>query len=242
MFKPGERAKVKATGDIVTIKPTTAKTDECRWPVQTTAGVFDETALAVAHESVLPNAVVNAEPSWVRCEDDGIPRISWDDADKIEKILRQATFDWNGHWKNGESIYYAFKAKIVDDIHFGQNAMSLVDAAAFLAQHESGVFDRWFPFTAYLSGLNVCGHCGDDVSLLETNGQTIRFAGDRCTCEAGLVTEWELNVPSGKLVVANDLRALFPLLGDDFDVNKAVGRHQTAGSGWIRPFCPTGRV
>jgi hypothetical protein len=78
--------------------------------------------------------------------------------------------------------------------------------------------------------LRKCPLCGEDDFTIETNGLTVRIAGDPCKFANGLPhTEWELNVPSGKLVVANDLREIFPLPEDkDYDINTIMGCRQTA--------------
>lgn len=71
-----------------------------------------------------------------------------------------------------------------------------------------------------------CNECGKLV-VLETNGVEIRCANP-CIYPQGLPSyEIELNVPSGKFVVANDLRDYFPIIGD-YNVNKTICCKQTS--------------
>ena len=65
-----------------------------------------------------------------------------------------------------------------------------------------------------------CSECGDYVELL-TDGRTI-LARSACQCPPEGPIEFELNVPSGRIVVANDLRDLFDVPGD-FDINHRLG-------------------
>lgn len=71
-----------------------------------------------------------------------------------------------------------------------------------------------------------CGECGELISF-ETNGIEVRCA-NLCPYPHGLPAyEIELNVPSGKFVVANDLRPYFPIIGD-YNVNKTICCKQTS--------------
>lgn len=65
-----------------------------------------------------------------------------------------------------------------------------------------------------------CYVCGKKVALA-TNGTSI-FAASLCPYPDGIPLEFELNVPSGVMVVANDLRPTFGFLGS-YDVNKSIG-------------------
>ncbi len=58
--------------------------------------------------------------------------------------------------------------------------------------------------------------------------------------------EVEMNVPSGKIIVENDFRELWPEAGDDFDVNETLGLKQTTEAygqygmfhGFVGNSCP----
>lgn len=67
-----------------------------------------------------------------------------------------------------------------------------------------------------------CPYCGDNCLKGDKKGNS--FKVDRpCSNPLGRTkVTFELNVPSGKLVVANDLRKLFPVL-KDYDVNTTKG-------------------
>lgn len=67
----------------------------------------------------------------------------------------------------------------------------------------------WVPVKAGTIA-TVCDNCGQDIEVFESDGLTVRVK-EPCPNPQGvfpLVTE--LNVPSGKLVIANDLRKEFP--------------------------------
>ena len=56
MFKPGEIAKVRESGRIVTILPEPPAKSTHKWPVATDGGVYDESELSPAHPTVLVTA------------------------------------------------------------------------------------------------------------------------------------------------------------------------------------------
>ncbi len=243
MFKPGEVASVRGlrgrTVTILSSSPTASP--GLRWPVETSEGVFDETELSPAHPTVLATAE-GRDPSWESREarsdkqNELTPEAqaellrSFELREKVEEVLKKATFDPNGHWKNGtfrdgfkplEELFLGFGSILPDD------AEDLIRAA-----QAKRPLDRWVRIHGGLrmSGMRTCPYCGDDEFDTETNGQVVRLTGEPCKFPDGLpLTEWELNVPSGKLVVANDLRRIFPLPEDeDFDVNTTRGCRQTA--------------
>lgn len=70
-----------------------------------------------------------------------------------------------------------------------------------------------------------CPCCLHPMSL-GFNGKGLVWMGEPCAYPDGLVTEFELNVPSGKIVVANDLRTWFPA-DEGYDLNGLLGCHLT---------------
>ncbi len=208
-----------------------------KWPVLTDRGVFDETELFPAHPSVIATAEgrdLSAEAfrasvvASVALEtDDGL---SFELRGKVEKALKKAAVDLNGHWRNGAAIGKGFK--ILEHVFLGRNAMSRKDAEDLvLALRAKTSLDRWVPVDAGIRmALRTCSFCGEEDFATETNGLVVRLVGDPCKFANGLpLTEWELNVPSGKLAVANDLRAVFPLPEtEDFDINTRIGCRLTA--------------
>lgn len=248
MFKPGEKAVVtigagqRRTPWIVTISPDTAPAgsknyygDPTKWPIVTSAGIFDETELFPADPMVLAtekgaDSQREAFAEMVKAAKDP-NALSWELRDEVKKALKRAAFELNGHWKNGAAIDKGYLADVLKHVMLGRDTMSEADAVAIVRAREVGKpMDRWVPVGIYLSGLNRCSYCGEDDFGTETNGLVVRLAGEPCKFPNGLpLTEWELNVPSGKLVVANDLRELFPLPEEeDFDINTTMGCRQTA--------------
>ncbi len=157
--------------------------------------------------------------------------LSFELREQIEAALKKAAIEFNGHWKNGTLLRDEFKK--LGHVFIGRHSMSQQDAEELARAAETGkAMDRWISldFGLGMSGLRTCNYCGEDGFTTETNGVVVRLGGEPCQYPNGLPpTEWELNVPSGKLVVANDLRELFPLPdGDDFDINTTRGCRQTA--------------
>lgn len=238
MFKPGEIAKVKLGGQTVTILDSSPTGSGHKWPVATSIGVFDETELFPAHPTVLATVEGrNLSSEAFRADTEALRNtkalgraMTHDLRDAVEDALKKASLDFNGHWKNGALLREGFKL----DLFIGSHVMSERDAVAVVRAAESGTpLDRWIPVDTTslgLSGLRTCSYCGEEGFTLEANGVTLRLTGEPCKFSNGLpLTEWELNVPSGKIVVANDLRKLFPLPEDeDFDINTTMGCRQTA--------------
>ena len=74
------------------------------------------------------------------------------------------------------------------------------------------------------SSLGICYVCGEKIEF-ETNGLVIR-AKKSCEYPNGIPLVFELNIPSGVMIVANDLRPDFDFEGD-FNINTAMGRVKT---------------
>jgi hypothetical protein len=209
-----------------------------KWPVVTSEGVFDESELIPAHPSVIANASgrdLSQEAFLAGTEEreqtrvkryEGLP---FELRDEIENALKETTFEYNGHWRNG-ALLKDFKP--LEHLFVSGDAMTAADAKDFLcAAKAKKPMDHWVPVdvSLALSSIRACSYCGEEGFGTETNGLVLRFTGKPCRFPEGLPpTEWELNVPSGKLVVANDLRRVFPLLEDDFDINTTRGCSQTA--------------
>ena len=236
MFKPGELAGTK-DGKTVTVLSGLPVEGKHRWPVNTSAGIFEETDLFVAHPAVLITASGrdrNAEAFQARMKvsdpkedaalDDIVARFKI--MDQVQKILAKVTVEWNGHWRNGEAIRKEFRTGFMKDAYFHPGAIDDADAEAILKAPKH-LLDRWVPVDVmdFRTTLRACSCCGEEDFVLETNGKVIRISGPPCKYPDGLPpNEWELNVPSGKLAVANDLRELFPLPEDEeFDINSNIG-------------------
>jgi hypothetical protein len=268
MFKPGEIAKVRSDGRLVTILPIepeeASRVVEFKWPVKTSEGVFDETELFPAHPTVTITTEARAKSKEEFLDEVLGPRdkgtwMSYELLSKIQLLMDRASFDIRGHWKNGSLL----DEKIRPDYLF-VSSMHKADAEDLLRAVGGGVLDqptphhrrkrtqkkwmkrhqakckafvptvaldRWVPVASYILGTRKCYLCGQRDFGLETNGLELRIAGEPCAYPEGLpLTEWELNVPSGRLAVANDLRLIFPLPegDDDYDINTTFGCRQTA--------------
>ena len=240
MFKSGEIAGIKGSGETVVVQKTLSiplglSTGFIEWPVITNGGTYNETDLFVARPEVLATAQARTLPSehrrqWLRDldKDDFLPR---DLLEEVKKIIGKASFDWLGHWRNGTRIGESMD-RVRDHLFIRLYTMNKAHAEELVRAGQSEApLDQWIP----LPGGSLCVHddcylCGEGDFELETNGQVIRLVGKPCEYPEGLpLTEWELNVPSGKLVVANNLLEIFPLPeGDEFNVNMAIEKRRSS--------------
>lgn len=236
MFKPGEVAVHKDGFKVTVTEVLPAKRG--KWPVRTTAGIYDESELFMAHPSVLATIAgtdgQEDKSSWTEAlagaQEAHDLRVQVGLTAKVQKVFAKATFEWNGHWRNGEDIPERFRGTILKNVYLSPVAMTQADMEALLDAPDE--LDRWVqvPLVDFQITLRACSCCGEGFTI-ETNGKVVRIAGPPCKHPNGLPpNEWELNVPSGKLVVANDLRPLFPLpeAEDEFDINTNIGCRQTA--------------
>lgn len=92
-----------------------------------------------------------------------------------------------------------------------------------------------------------CQHCGLDLTL-GFDGTGFRVLSPPCPSPQGIdYTEVEINVPSGKLCVDDDLRDWYPLNDDRMDINTTFGKHQTTEAyaaiglahGFVGSSCPS---
>lgn len=89
-----------------------------------------------------------------------------------------------------------------------------------------------------------CCECGEWAHL-ETDGSVIRVAAP-CKCSSGGTIEFELNVPSGVMVYADDFRPLFDIQGD-FSLNYKLGKIKQSiamarigcANGFVGNSCPS---
>ena len=232
MFKPGDSAKVKSDGRIVTVE--SGAPSGGKWPVVTSAGTFEETELVQAHPSVLEAAKArsHSENLIEQVRQDisagADSKMSFELRGELEEALQKMSMDFNGHWKNGKALteFSRYLRYVTRNCMSAQEAQDLVQA-----HKDNKPLNEWVSLDGLGLGssLRSCSHCGESYFSLETNGISIRISGEPCKFANGMpLTEWELNVPSGKLVVANDLRRIFPLEDDRFNVNELIGCRQTA--------------
>lgn len=229
MFKSGDSALVLSTGQIVTVESIGLNGDCC--VVSTSGGSFKEYELHQAHPSVVLTSEgrSQAREAADRARKEVCPNfnLSLETRDKLSKLIKG--FDYNGHFESGASFDKGFNP--IKGLFLSLDCMTAVDAEDLIRSAKSKKFTNWFPIRAYLgsSGLYRCNCCGKSEFELETNGKVLRIS-DPCEYPNGLPdTEWELNVPSGRLVVANDLRQLFPIAdAEDADISTSYGCRQVA--------------
>lgn len=164
---------------------------------------------------------------------------------------------WQGHYKNG--AYWPIKNKTEETIEIGESRWGgnwlrnrMKDLVGWRSQlsveqckkilnavelDEPIVFGDAYDLK--------CPYCGTKPQIA-WDGAFLLLA-DPCPRPNGIpVTEFELNVPSGQIVMANDLRRWFPT-DADFDINTTLGIHNQilayAASGFACGFvgntCPS---
>lgn len=249
MFKPGDAAVVREDGQVVVER--TFLGEGAPWRVVASGAEYDEADLHVATKPDLEGD--DSDPDDFQSTDDPfadakrlIRRFSGardedEEADQpdvsaIVKSLKRTTFDkasgsrvfgWNGHFKGGDAVRKEFLSSVMKTLYMSPWDVSKQDAKDLHSAIKSGhPLERFVPVRIRID-LRDCSCCGEKSLGLETDGHVLRFSGPPCAYPDGLpVTEWELNVPSGQIVVANDLRELFPV-DDDFDVCTTIGCHRT---------------
>ena len=91
--------------------------------------------------------------------------------------------------------------------------------------------------------LYECFTCGEDFALFCDGRQII--VSTKCKYPNGFIIEFELNVPSGKIVATDDLRPHFEICGD-YDINTDLGCRSTTleyanigcAHGFVGNSCP----
>lgn len=146
-------------------------------------------------------------------------------------LLEKLDIDYNGHWRDGKSIQY-FLSMVLSELYLSPFSLlpskEQVDEL-LVALRTKKSLGRWIPLIECRMPLlgGGCSYCGADHFFLETDGLSLRLSGEKCPLPNGFdPNEWELNVPSGKIVVANDLRDWFPLPYGSEDlpsVNSVIG-------------------
>lgn len=128
---------------------------------------------------------------------------------KAQLKSKKVTLDLNGHFVGGKKL---------DDFYFDTRLWTLfigipqpdvwyIDKV--LSKPTNGENGR---FRSLNNNIIICDQC-DQPLILETNGTVLR-AANPCPYPDGLPPfEFELNVPSGKMVVGNDFRKWFRVIG-----------------------------
>lgn len=234
MFKAGELAQIRSTGKIVKVIADVSIEPKKEWKILTSEGEFSESDLHPAHPTVLATIAASSTP-WKRAGSDSLKKllsgkVSFGLITKLEKLFKKYKPNLLGHWKGGKLFDYE---RYSSRIFFGARELSQKDIKNILSAAKKKVpLGRWISFDSDFGVITSqkCPCCGAGDFGVETNGIEIRIKGEKCPFEDGIpLTEWELNVPSGKLVVANDLRSIFPLPDEEsFDIDGAFGCRQTS--------------
>lgn len=152
--------------------------------------------------------------------------------------------NWNGHWRKGKQWKSVVKRgkqykrnatkQLLRNLGFIDNGTCTPSEQDALIVIEAIQNKTAIPCTTGNGGwISICStnndygcpHCehGQDLTL-ETNGLVVR-ARERCPTPDGLVSTVTLNIPSGKLIVADDIRMLCPI-PQEHDVNRQWGQHE----------------
>ena len=150
---------------------------------------------------------------------------------------RTIAIDMGGHNRRADDFGY----RKFGDLHLKWTASP--DDVEALTEALKGGPPLEKPLRTEPSCLFKCGVCGEEF-VLETDGHTLRTVS-QCPYPDGPIFDFELNVPSGRMVVANDLRPLFDFVGD-YDINTCVGcmKHPLAmaengcAQGFVGNSCP----
>lgn len=218
MFKPGEKA-IYQKREVTVV--TTMDSRIHGWRVLTEEeGALEESDLTPADPNVLSNASgVEPEPYSLRPQS----RMNLDEdqeeaRDQAIEVLRKIPVDFRGH-------HYR-KPEVLDD------SDELVSAHLFQSspQETNAILkgEGWvtLPSIMIRYHMHTCPACGESITA-ETNGQVIRCVSSCKQPNGPPPVEWELNVPSGRMVVANDLRSLFPVL-EEYNVDNCSGIKNTS--------------
>ena len=252
MFKSSEEACLRATGEKVVVIQSLPNRE-----VLTSLGTFQEMALRPAHPSVIsaglwesPDVRAKRRQAEWEAEEDTSEYLPFEDRDRVETKLQAAKLkvDYCGHWKGGQDVeYLGFEES--ERIRISHEC-TLADLKELEAALDSDTESKcWIPVRNYRASTARCSYCNEYMSET-TNGKTLRLTPQACPHPNGFAPlQWELNVPSGRLVVANDLRDWFPLSeGDDHieSVSSTIGCRNTTeeyaanglAHGFVGNSCP----
>lgn len=164
---------------------------------------------------------------------------------------------WQGHFRNGQA-FNSDAAGVVGNDRWGDNwlkrqvyqvfGLSMLSRTFDDEQQAAVIAEGDLPAPIVLGSTYSlqCPYC--DTELVVAYDGAFRFVAEPCPHPDGLATtKVELNVPSGQLFVANDLRQWFPIKGEDeFDIGRVIGMHRTTvaaaeggmAHGFVGNSCP----
>lgn len=159
---------------------------------------------------------------------------------KIREAMEASriTVEHRGHYGNGR---FDLAGRMKDGMRMSK--CSLPDAKRLNNALKREGKLRKFVTLGDASCLMACPVCAEHLAT-ETDGKTIRPTTE-CKYPNGMTIEFELNVPSGKIVCRDDLRPLFDYYGD-FNINTTLGTMQATlamakigcAHGYVGNSCP----
>lgn len=174
-----------------------------------------------------------------------------DGYDLVNKLLDMNLpfSDWNGHYKSGrywtENEFYRpveeIQKSMMKMLSFMIKDPAIKILTRALETGEAVEYQRLGTTCDF-----QCPNCDKELEIF-CNGKDFIIRGEPCDHPEGVgFAEFEINIPSGKIVVANDLRTWFPV-NKDFDINKSIGIYATImqyaeinlAHGFVGNSCPT---
>jgi len=165
---------------------------------------------------------------------DSLPK---DLSDKLGEALCAMTLEHRGHFGRGEewlkTSWYKSeperrKEMLTRNLRYGDMGpgVNSANAEAIIAAHEAGKpLDEFIPVTTAKD--YFCPNCiaseYNQPSVYETNGLVVRPVWD-CPCPDGLDTSWEMDFPSGKMLVGNDFRGI-TRIASERNINMRINTH-----------------
>ncbi len=131
--------------------------------------------------------------------------------------------DLNGHWENGRGLRNPYD--VIDLTMISCEEVPSEDLKPLRNAIRHGESLGRFVSFASIRYSGCCTNCSEKF-MLETDGVSVRAASACPVPEGVFPLDVEVNVPSGKLVFANDLREWFPIFGN-YNVNSNHGIAQT---------------
>ena len=156
-----------------------------------------------------------SEEIWVRADRERAV------SEILDKVPAEIS-NWKGHFRNGSQTDW-----VREQLPSELKTVGWLDprgAERILQASESG-FQEPAVFSLGLRRL-LCPYCGKDLRV-EFHGDRFEIAGPECEHPEGLIADFELNVPSGRIAISDDLRPWFPGAFGDYNINTMYGVYQT---------------
>lgn len=157
------------------------------------------------------------------------------------------TFDLNGHFTDNDNSDLPVAQQNYEDIveRLAEHIRSYIGLFS-VRRSRNKATDEMFgitkAYTALIEGqpdlelvhgscLMTCYHCGEEVEFLVNLKTRHVVIQDKCRYAGGIGDYTvSFDVPSGKLVFANDLREFYKKANDNYDINRTIGCKRTTES------------